>query len=173
MAKPPLHSINHRTLPPPGAPRLLDRVRQAVRVRHDCVRTEKSYVGWLRRFILYHHKRHPVQMGAAEINAFLTHLAVEGHVSAATQNQAFCALLFLYRVVLEVDPGRIVGVVRAQRPRRLPVVLDRAEVRAVLGRLEGMPRLVGLLLYGSGLRLLDALRLRVHDLDFARLELLI
>jgi len=104
-------------------PRLLDRLRQAIRVRHYSLRTEEAYVGWVRRFILYHGKRHPLEMGAAEINAFLTHLAVEGHVSASTQNQAFSALLFLYQKVPDVDPGRIAGVVRAVRPKRLPVVL--------------------------------------------------
>lgn len=126
-----------------------------------------------RRFILFHNKRHPLEMGAAEINAFLTHLAVEGHVSASTQNQAFAALLFLYRSVLDVEPGAIEGVIRAKRPERLPVILTRDEVRAVLGRLDGVPRLVALLLYGSGLRILDALRLRIQDVDGARMELLI
>jgi integron integrase len=154
-------------------PRLLDRVRQACRLRHYSIRTETAYVEWIKRFILFHHKRHPLEMGAAEINAFLTHLAVDGHVSASTQNQAFSALLFLYRSVLEVDPGLIEGVIRAKRPERLPVILTRQEVRAVLGRLDGVPRLVALLLYGAGLRILDALRLRVQEVDFARMELLI
>ena len=157
--------------PPP--PRLLDRIGHAARVRHYSRRTEEAYVGWARRYILFHGKRHPLEMGAAEINAFLTHLAVEGGVAASTQNQAFSALLFLYQAVLDVDPGRIEGVVRAKRPRRLPVVLTRREARAVLDELEGTPRLVAGLLYGSGLRLLEALRLRVHDLEFARSELLI
>jgi integron integrase len=157
----------------PRPPKLLDRVRQACRVRHYSLRTEDAYVDWVRRFILFHHKRHPLEMGAAQINAFLTHLAVDGHVAASTQNQAFSALLFLYRSVLEVEPGVIEGVIRARRPERLPVILTRDEVRAVLGRLDGVPRLVGLLLYGAGLRILDALRLRVQDVDFARGELLI
>jgi integron integrase len=142
-------------------------------VRHYSVRTEDCYADWVRRFVLFHGKRHPVEMGAAEINAFLTHLAVAGRVSASTQNQAFSALLFLYLKVLEVDPGRIVGAVRATRPKRLPVVLSRAEVRAVLAGLDGTPRLVGVLLYGAGLRLADALRLRVQHLDFARNEILV
>jgi len=137
------------------------------------LRTEDCYADWVKRFILFHGKRHPQEMGAAEINAFLTHLAVEGHVSASTQNQAFSAILFLYQKVLEVDPGQIAGAIRAVRPKRLPVVLGRDEVRAVLGRLQGLPRLVAELLYGSGLRVLDALRLRVHDLDLGRMELLI
>jgi integrase len=117
------------TAPPPaGSPRLLDRVRSAVRIRHYSIRTEECYVAWVRRFILFHNKRHPLEMGGAEINAFLTHLAVEGRVSASTQNLAFSALLFLYLKVLEVDPGRIEGVIRVCRPARLPVVLTRDEV---------------------------------------------
>jgi integrase len=142
-------------------------------VRHYSLRTEDGYADWVKRFILFHGKRHPLEMGAGEINACLTHLAVEGRVVASTQNQAFAALLFLYRSVLEVEPGLIEGVIRAKRPERLPIVLSRDEVRAVLGWLEGVPRLVALLLYGVGLRILDALRLRIQDVDFARMELLI
>src|SRR5207253_1073806 len=136
-----------------GSPRLLDRVRSACRVRHYSLRTEDAYHDWIKRFILFHGKRHPSEMGAAEINAFLTHLAVDGHVAASTQNQAFSALLFLYQKVLEVEPGQIVGVIRAVRPRRLPVVLTRPEVEAVLAELTNPYRLVAQLLYGSGLRL--------------------
>jgi integron integrase len=152
-------------------PRLLDQVREAIRVRHYSLRTEEAYVDWIRRFILFHGKRHPLEMGAAEINQFLTHLAVQGEVAASTQHQAFCALLFLYQAVLAVDPGHIEGVVRAQRPRRLPVVLTRAEVQQVLAHLEGAAHLVVLLLYGGGLRLLEALRLRVKDVEFGRGEI--
>src|SRR5262245_40475614 len=155
------------------SPRLLDRVRTACRVRHYSLRTEDTYHDWIKRFILFHGKRHPQEMGAAEINAFLTHLAVEGQVSASTQNQAFSALLFLYQKVLEVDPGRIAGVIRAVRPKRLPVVLTRAEVSSVLCRLRNPYRLVAQILYGSGLRLLEALHLRIQDVDFARHELLV
>jgi integron integrase len=151
--------------------KLLDRLRHACRVRHYSIRTEDAYHDWCRRFILFHGKRHPQEMGAAEINQFLTHLAVAGHVAASTQNQAFSALLFLYKTVLEVDPGRIAGVVRAARPKRLPVVLTRDEVRRVLAELDGTYLLMARLLYGSGLRLLECLRLRVKDLDFARREL--
>src|SRR5262245_25001761 len=158
---------------PPNPPRLLDRVRHACRLRHYSLRTEDCYVDWVRRFILFHGKRHPLEMGAAEINAFLTHLAVDGHVSASTQNQAFSALLFLYQTVLEVDPGVIAGVVRAKRTDRLPEELKGDAVRAVLARLTGTYRLMGLLLYGSGLRLLECLRLRVKDLDFGRGEVLV
>jgi len=157
----------------PRPPKLLDGVRAACRVRHYSIRTEECYVQWIRRFILFHHKRHPREMGSAEINGFLTHLAVNGQVSASTQNQAFSALLFLHQKVLEVEPGLIEGVIRAKRPERLPVILTREEVRAVLGRLDGVPRLLALLLYGAGLWILDALRLRVRDVDFALMELLI
>ncbi len=157
----------------PSRPRLLDRVREACRVRHFSLRTEDAYVDWIKRFIFFHDKRHPQDLGTAEINRFLTHLAVERRVAASTQNQAFAALIFLYRTVLEMDPGRIEGVIRARRPERLPVILSRDEVRALLGRLNGVTRLVALLLYGAGLRLLDALRLRIQDVDFICGELLI
>ena len=155
----------------PRPPWLLDRVRAACRLRHYSLRTEEAYVAWIKRFILFHNKRHPLDMGAAEINAFLTDLAVVGRVSASTQNQAFSALLFLYQKVLEVDPGRIAGVVRAVRPKRLPVVLTREEVRRVIEQLDGTFALIARLLYGSGLRLLECLRLRVKDIDFGRGEI--
>jgi len=155
---------------PPRPPRLLDQVRQACRIRHYSIRTEEAYAAWVKRFILFHHKRHPQEMGAREINEFLTHLAVHGQVSASTQNQAFSALLFLYQKVLDMDPGVIAGVIRALRPKRLPVVLTRAEVQQVLAALDGTYRLMAQLLYGSGLRLLECLRLRVKDIDLARNE---
>jgi integron integrase len=157
----------------PQPPRLLDRLRRACRVRHYSIRTEAAYHDWCKRFILFHNKRHPQEMGAIEINAFLTHLAVEGHVSASTQNQAFSAILFLYQKVLEVDPGRIAGMIRAMRPKRLPVVLTRDEVDRLLAELQNPYRLVAQLLYGSGLRLLEALRLRTQDVDFARRVILV
>jgi integron integrase len=159
--------------PLPGQPRLLDRVREAIRLRHDSRRTEQADVDWIRRFILFHNKRHPLEMGTAEINQFLTHLAVEGHVGASTQNQAFSALLFPYQKVLQVEPGRIAGVVRAQRSHRLPVVLTRAEVRQLLAHLKGTPHLVAVLWYGAGLRLLEALRRRVKDLEFTRGQIVV
>ena len=112
-------------------PKLLDRVRMACRIRHYSLRTEDCYAQWIRRFILFHDKRHPREMGTPEINAFLTDLAVRGHVAASTQNQAFAAILFLYQKVLETDPGKITGVIRANRPKRLPVVLTKAEIRLV------------------------------------------
>ncbi len=151
-------------------PKLLDRVRHMCRLLHYSIRTEDAYHDWIKRYILFHNKRHPIDMGAAEINQFLTHLAVEGQVSASTQNQAFSALLFLYKSVLQVDPGLIAGVVRAKRSKSLPVVLTRQEVRQVIAKLEGTYRLIGQLMYGSGLRLLECLRLRIKDVDFGRGE---
>ncbi|EAQ68711.1 phage integrase/ N-terminal SAM-like domain protein [Synechococcus sp. RS9909] len=152
---------------PPG---LIQRYREELQARHYARRTVATYEQWLRRFLRFHGMRHPREMGSAEVNAFLTHLAVEGKVSASTQNQALSALLFLYRELLERDL-ELEGVVRARTRRRLPVVLSEAEVRAVRLHLEGVPALVVGLLYGSGLRLMEALRLRVKDLDFERREL--
>jgi len=157
----------------PDPPKLLDRVRAEIRTRHYSPRTEEAYVGWVRRFILFHNKRHPAAMGADEVNAFLSSLAVEGHVSATTQNQALCAILFLYRYVLRDPLPWIADIVRAQRPERLPVVLTPQEARLVIDHVEGVSRLVVQLLYGSGLRLLEALQLRVKDIDFGRGEILV
>lgn len=150
----------------PGQPRLLDRVRYAIRARHYSLRTEEAYVGWIRRYILFHNKRHPLEMAEPEINAFVTHLAIEGPVSASTQTQALSALMFLYRHVLGKPLPDLDTVIRAKRPGRLPSVLTRAEVRRILGRMNGTPRLVSTLLYGTGMRLLECLRLRVKDLEF-------
>jgi integron integrase len=146
--------------------KLLDRVRAAVRTRHYSRRTEQAYVSWVKRFVIYHGKRHPAVLGEGEVGEFLTHLATKGRVAASTQNQALNALVFLYRHVLDSPLQEVGGIVRAKRPARLPVVFTRDEVAAVLERLTGTPRLVGSLLYGSGLRLMEALRLRVKDLDF-------
>ncbi|MDQ3950753.1 MAG: integron integrase [Gemmatimonadota bacterium] len=148
-------------------------MRAAIRARHYSDRTEATYVAWVRRFIAFHDGRHPRELGEAQIGAFLTALAVDGHVSASTQNQALAALLFLYRDVLGVPLARVGAVTRARRPKRLPVVLTRAEVAAVLQRLNGVPRLVASLLYGSGLRLLEGLTLRVKDVDFGRGRLVV
>jgi integron integrase len=156
----------------PQPPKLLDRVRHACRVRHFSRRTEDAYHDWCRRYILFHKIRHPETMAEPEVNAFLTHLAVERSVAASTQNQALCALVFLYEVVLK-QPLDELQVVRANRPLRLPVILSRAEVQRILGHLEGTPRLITLLLYGSGLRVMEALGLRVHELDFDRKEVLV
>ncbi|HSP13748.1 MAG TPA: integron integrase [Thermoanaerobaculia bacterium] len=152
-------------------PKLLDRVRAAIRARHYSPRTEEAYVMWIKRYIFFHSKRHPASMGAEEVNAFLSSLAVDRKVSAATQNQALSALIFLYREVLQDPLPWLDEIVRAQRPLHLPVVLTVDEVRMVIDQMEGVCRLVGQLLYGSGLRLLEALMLRVKDLDFERGQL--
>jgi integron integrase len=146
-------------------PRLLDQLREAIRLRHYSYRTEQQYVGWVRRFIHFHGRRHPRELGPAHLESFLSHLATERHVAAATQAQALAALLFLYKRVLNLDLPWLGGVVRASRPKRLPVVLSRAEVRRILAQLGGQYLLVVSLLYGSGLRILEALRLRVKDVD--------
>ena len=157
----------------PESPRLLDRVRQIIRRKHYSIRTEQAYIDWIKRFIHFHGKRHPTSLGATEIQAFLTHLAVERQVSAATQNQAQSALLFLYREVLGVQLPWLDGVARAKVPARLPVVLTVDEVARVLDRLAGVHRLIGRLIYGNGLRIMEALRLRVKDVGFERREILV
>jgi len=159
--------------PSPRPPKLLDRVREANRLRHGSRSTEKSYVGWIRRYILFHDKRHPADMGAPEVTRFLSSLAVEGRVAASTQNQALSALLFLYRHVLHQDLPWLDDVVRAKRPKHLPVVLTRDEVRAVIFELHDTPKLMATLLYGSGLRLLECCRLRVQDIDFAMNQIIV
>jgi len=156
----------------PLGPRLLDRVRHAIRVLHYSSRTEKAYVYWTRRFVLHYGRaRHPADMGADEVRCFLSHLAVNEHVSASTQNQALCALVFLYRRVLGRDLEALDDLDRAKAPRRLPVVLTRTEVRAVLEHMSGTPRLVCWLLYGTGLRLMECLSLRIKDVDVERNQL--
>jgi integron integrase len=157
------------TLPAPIP--LLHKVHERIRLKHYSVRTEQAYVDWTKRFILFHGKRHPVEMGGAEIVAFLTHLAVVRNVAAATQNLPRSALLFLYREILTIELPWLDGVQHAKRPARLPVVLTRSEVRRVLDRLEGTHRLIGALLYGGGLRIMEAVRLRIKDVDFERREL--
>lgn len=158
---------------PSHAPKLLDQVRGKIRLKHYSIRTEQAYVDWIRRFILHFGKRHPRDLGAAEVEAFLTHLAVEGNVAASTQNQAKSALLFLYREVLEAELPWLDNVERAKAPKRLPVVLTRDEVQGVLGRLTGTHWLIASLLYGAGLRIMEGLRLRVKDVDFSRKEILV
>ena len=161
-------------LPAPTAPpRLLDRVRWHLRIKHYSLRTEQAYVDWIRRYVLFHGKRHPDEMGEAQIAAFLSHLAIEGHVAASTQNQALSALLFLYQQVLDRKLESIAGVVRVRRPPKLPVVFTRDEVRRVINQLAGDYRLMGELLYGSGLRLMELLRLRVKDIDFGYNQILV
>jgi len=154
---------------PPEEPRLrlLDELRRQVRLRHYSYRTEQAYVGWVRRYVVFHGRRHPSELGAAEVESFLSHLASVRNVASATQAQAMSAVLFLYKAVLKVELPWLENVVRPTRPRRLPVVLTPAETRNVIGHLHGVPWLVVSLLYGSGLRVLEALRLRAKDVDFA------
>ncbi len=148
--------------------KLLDQVRDTIRLKHYSIRTEETYVAWIKRYILFHDKQHPKDMDVPEIEAFLTHLAVEQRVAASTQNQALNALLFLYREVLKKDLERPVDALRAKRPKRVPTVLSKEEVRRVIGYLSGTHQLMAKLLYGSGLRLMECVRLRVKDLDFSR-----
>ncbi len=150
----------------PHKPKLLDQVRDVIRRKHCSIRTEQSYLDWIRRFILFHGKRHPAQMAEAEVTGFLTHLARDGGVAASTQNQALSALLFLYKEVLKQELGWLKNVERAKKPARLPVVLTREEVRKMFQRLHGTPRLMTGLLYGSGLRLMECVRLRIKEVDF-------
>jgi integron integrase len=155
----------------PREPRLLDRLRQEIRVRHYSIRTERSYVDWVRRFIVFHGKRHPGEMGEQEVAAFLSHMAVERQVAAATQAQARSAILFLYKEVLKIQLPWLDEVVAAKTPRRLPMVLTVSEVRHLLDQMSGSAGLVAALLYGTGMRLLEGLRLRVKDVEFQRREI--
>jgi len=159
-------SVSPTTAAVASSPKLLDRVRWHLRVKHYSIRTEQAYVDWIRRYILFHGKRHPNEMGERQITQFLTHLAVDKHVAASTQNQAFSALLFLYQQVLERKLDFIDNVQRVTRPSKLPVVFTPSEARSVLAHLKGDYRLMAELLYGSGLRLMECLRLRVKDIDF-------
>lgn len=155
------------------SPRLIDQVRAAIRIHGYSRRTEKAYVGWIRRYVRFHGTRHPIELGEAEVSAFLSYLAVERKVSASTQNQALSALLFLYRKVLKIELGWLDDLVHARRPARLPVVLSRSEVVAILNQLHGTPWLMASLLYGAGLRVLESARLRVKDVDIDRREILV
>jgi len=147
-------------------PRLIDQTRNVLRLHHYSYRTEQTYVQWIKRFIFFHNKRHPKEMGEKEIRSYLTHLAVDKHVAASTQNQALSAILFLYKRVLELELDWIDDVVRAKRPKRLPVVLTKKEVASVLNAMTGTNAIVAKLLYGTGVRLMEALRLRIQDIDF-------
>ncbi len=158
---------------PAKAPKLLDQVRDKIRLKHYSIRTEQTYVDWIKRFVLFHNKRHPAEMGAAEVEAFLTYLAVEGKVAASTQNQAKAAVLFFYSQVLNQQLPWLENVEQAKVSKRLPVVLTVNETRALLERLKGVHKLQGNLLYGTGMRLMEAMRLRVKDIDFERKEILI
>ena len=154
-----------------SGPRLFDEVRRVLRVKHYSIRTEVVYLGWIRRFIVANGRRHPRSMGAPEVERFLSSLAVDGQVAASTQNQALSALLFLYKEVLGIELPWMEEVTRAKRPRRLPTVLSRGEVQDLLAQLDGRPWLLSSLLYGTGLRLMECLRMRVKDVDVARNEI--
>jgi integron integrase len=154
-------------------PKLMDQLRESLRARHYSRRTEQTYCSWVKRFIFFHNVRHPEKMAEPEINAFLTHLAVKEKVSASTQNQALSALLFLYRHVIGREVGALSDVIRARKPKRLPVVMSHSEVKAVLADLSGYKWLMASLMYGAGLRLMECLRLRVQDIDFSRNEILV
>ena len=155
------------------SPKLLDRLRAEIRVRHYSLRTEHAYVDWARRFILFHNKRHPNEMGAPELRNFLSYLAVERNVSASTQNQAKSALLFLYREVLKIELPWLEEVISAKTAKRLPVVLTQVETRQLLGAMSGTMGLMASLLYGTGMRLMEGLRLRVKDVEFTRREIIV
>lgn len=170
---PPLPRGYDTAAAPSRQPKLLERMRIHLRTRHYSIRTEEAYIDWARRFVLFHGKRHPGDMGVAEVEAFLSHLAVERNVSASTQNQAKAALLYLYKQVLEIDLPWLNEVVQAKTPKRLPVVLTPTEVRELLLHMDGTTGLVAQLLYGTGMRLLEALRLRVKDVEFARREIVV
>jgi integron integrase len=153
--------------------KLLDQVRGKIRLKHYSIRTEQAYVDWIKRFVLHFGKRHPRDLGAVEVEQFLTYLAVNGKVAASTQNQAKSALLFLYKEVLAQDLPWLDNVEQSKVPKRLPVVLNRDEVQSILSRLSGTHWLVASLLYGTGMRIMECLRLRVKDVDFKRREILI
>ena len=147
-------------------PRLLDQVRSVIRCKHYSIRTGQAYIDWIKRYIFFHGKRHPVEMGEKEVADFLSYLAVKRNVAASTQNQALCAVVFLYRHVLQKDLGNFENLIRAKKPVKLPVVFTREEVKKILVQLEGRNWLMGQLLYGAGLRLMECVRLRVKDIDF-------
>ncbi len=157
----------------PGKPKLLDQVRDVIRRKHYSFRTEQTYLDWIRRFILFHGKRHPSEMAEVELTEFLTYLACERKVAASTQNQALSALLFLYKEVLQREIGWLDQVERVKRPARLPVVLTKDEVRKIFAHLHGTHRLMAGLLYGSGLRLMECVRLRVKDVDFGYAQVVV
>ncbi len=154
-------------------PKLLDRTRDRLRLKHYSIRTEEAYLQWIKRFILFHDKRHPSEMGVPEVEAFLTHLAVEGNVAASTQNQALSAILFLYKEVLGSPLPWLNNVELAQKPKKLPVVLTVEEVKNMIAQMSGVDWLIAVLLYGSGLRVMEALRLRVQDIEFKRREIVV
>jgi len=164
---------NQQSDRPAQKPKLLDQVRDAIRTKHYSHRTEEAYLQWVKRFIFFHNKRHPTEMGELEINQFLSHLAVKGNVASSTQNQALSAILFLYREVLKQEIGHLNEVTWAKKPETLPEVLTREEVKAIMNQLSGVDWLMAMLLYGCGLRLVECLKLRVKDIDFNRHQIIV
>ena len=165
--------MSYQTLQPPTTtkPKLLDQVREVIRTKHYSFRTEQAYVFWIKKFIFFHKKRHPQEMAAKEINEFLTYLAVKENVSASTQNQALCAIVFLYKQVLKIELQDFGDVTWAKKPKRIPVVFTRKEIKTIFNQLTGMNWLMGMLLYGAGLRLTECLQLRINDIDFEYKEI--
>ncbi|MCI0695943.1 phage integrase N-terminal SAM-like domain-containing protein [candidate division KSB1 bacterium] len=159
--------------PDQNPPKLLDQVRNVLRTKHYSMRTEESYIDWIRRYILFHNKRHPAEMGEKEISEFLTHLAVEEHVAASTQNQALSAILFLYRHVLKREIGRLGELTWAKKPETLPVVLSKEEIKVILSHLSGKDWIMTALMYGCGLRVDECVTLRVKDFDFERNQIVV
>jgi len=154
-------------------PKLLEQLRDKIRMKHYSIRTEKAYVGWNLRYIFFHNKRHPKEMGAREIEQFLSHLAVQKNVAASTQNQALSAILFLYKEVLGINVSWLEDVTRAKRPEKLPVVFTRDEARSVMAHLDGIPWLLACLFYGAGLRLMEGVRLQIKDIDFGYKQIVV
>jgi integron integrase len=168
----PKRSVGQKVIPNPKA-KLLDQVREVLRVKHYSLRTEEAYIGWMKRFIFFHGKRHPREMGAAEVQAFLSDLALKQNVSASTQNQALNAVVFLYREVLHIELEAFDQLVRAKRTRSLPVVLTKEEVQRLIAAMSGTQQLMAKILYGGGLRLMECLRLRVKDIDFGAHQIVV
>lgn len=169
----PNSTVKNASSAEPEKPRLLDLLRTRIRLKHYSLRTEQTYIEWAKRYILFHGKRHPAGMGKEEVEAFLSHLAVTHNVAASTQNQAKAAILFIYREVLDIELPWLDDVEQAKKPQRLPVVLTAAEVQALLSRLSGTHALMGRLMYGTGMRLMETVRLRVKDVDFERHEIIV
>lgn len=173
MPSKPLASTPPKSPPPGQGKKLLDQVRDSLRVKHYSARTEQTYIEWIKRYILFHDKRHPAHMGGKEIEAFITHLAVERRVATTTQNQALSALLFLYKYVLQKEVDLPPTLVRPGRPKRLPTVLSQAEAGRILAHMHGLTKTMAKLLYGSGLRLMECMRLRVKDIDFDHRQIIV
>ena len=169
--------MNQQNQPPTSSPKgkkLLDQLGETLRTKHYSLRTEKTYISWVRRFILFHNKLHPREMGAPEINAFISYLAVQKNVAASTQNQALSAVLFLYRHILKIELDEsAIGDLRPAKSKHTPTVLSKEETKAVIKNMQGIYRLMAQILYGSGLRLMEVLRLRVKDLDFANHHIIV